>query len=208
MRFLPFGKSETRAGDSLTDAVLAGLVANAQGNTTARASALGVVEAAAGLWGRAFASAAVTPSSMATSALTPAVLERIGRGLLLRGEALFEIVVEDGGLTLLEAVAWDVTGGRGDWMYRADFSVPSGSISRVIPADRVLNPRIGATPARSWRGQSPLPTLTTTLAGILESKLIEEIKGPSRLGCSCSAYWESRGSAGGHRGAERPHGPR
>ena len=98
--------------------------------------------------------------------------------LLLRGEALFEIVVEDGGLTLLEAVAWDVTGGRGDWMYRADFSVPSGSISRVIPADRVLNPRIGATPARSWRGQSPLPTLTTTLAGILESKLIEEIKGP------------------------------
>ena len=69
MRFLPFGKSETRAGDSLTDAVLAGLVANAQGNTTARASALGVVEAAAGLWGRAFASAAVTPSSMATSVL-------------------------------------------------------------------------------------------------------------------------------------------
>ena len=91
MRFWP--RFETRAATSYTDVVLAGLAANAIGSTTARVASLAAVEACSGLWGRSFASAVITPSSLA-SALTPAILERIGRALLLRGEALFEIVVE------------------------------------------------------------------------------------------------------------------
>ena len=153
MKFRPFSKPETRASDSLTDAVLAGLVANATGTTTARVSALAAVEACAGLWGRSFASAAVTPSSMAARALTPDILERIARSLLLRGEAVFEIRVEDGELSLIQAVTWDVSG-RDNWLYRADFATPSTTYSRTIPAQQVLHPRIGATAARPWKGKA------------------------------------------------------
>ena len=175
---VPFlSRPETRAA-SYTDAVLAGLLANATGGSQAApVAALAAVEAAAGLWGRSFASAAVTPATAATAPLTPAVLERIGRGLLLRGQALFAIDVEGGALTLVEAVTWDITG-REDWIYRADFATPSGTTSRTLRADQVVHPRIGATPARPWQGESPLPGATTTLAATLESKLSEEISGP------------------------------
>ena len=177
VKLWPFGRPETRASDSYTDVVLAGLLAGATGSTTAKVSALAAVEACAGLWGRSFASAAVTPSSMATSALTPDILERLGRALLLRGEALFEIIVEDGELRLIQAANWDVSG-RDRWMYRADFSTPSGTFSRTIPADRVLHPRIGTTSERPWAGESPLPSATAALAASLESKLTEEVRGP------------------------------
>ena len=177
MRLLPFGKPETRASDSLTDAVLANLVANATGSKTAPVAALAAVEACAGLWGRSFASAAVTPSTAATAALTPAVLERIGRGLLAAGEAVFAIDVEGGELRLSQSCSWDISG-KNDWIYRADFSTPSGTTSRTLPAERILHPRIGATPARPWQGESPLPRATARLAAIVESKLTEEVSGP------------------------------
>ena len=168
----PF-KDETRARDSLTDLVLAGIAASATGSQTAPVASLGAVEACAGLWGRSFASAAVTPT---TAALTPAILERIGRGLLLRGEALFAIDVEGGELRLNQAVQWDVAG-RARWSYRADFAGPSGTTSRTLDASQVLHPRINTTPARSWQGESPLPRATAALAATIESKLSEEIAG-------------------------------
>ena len=172
-----WSKPETRASDSLTGLVLAGLQANAVGTTAAPVATLAAVSAAAGLWARAFASATVTPSNMATSALTPPILERLGRSLLLRGESLFAIDVEGGGLTLTEAVSWDVAGGR-EWVYRADFAEPSGTVSRSLRADQVLHPRIGATPGRPFQGESPLPRATAALASVIESKLIEEVGGP------------------------------
>ena len=177
MRFLPFGKPETRAIGGLTEAVLANLVATATGTTTAPVATLAAVEACAGLWGRSFASAVVSPVTAATAPLTPAVLERIGRGLLLRGEAVFAIDVEGGVLTLTEAVTWDVSG-RDAWFYRADFANPSGTTSRTLPADRILHPRIGAAPGAPWRGQSPLPSATAALAATIEAKLVEEVGGP------------------------------
>ena len=177
MRFAPFGKTETRARDGLTDTVLAGILANATGAQTAKVAALGAVEACAGLWGRSFASAAVTPFSMAASALTPAVLERIGRSLLLRGESVWEIRVEGGEVRLYQAVTWDISG-RDNWLYRADFATPTATFSRTIPADRILHPRIGSTSERPWEGESPLPRATAGLAAALESKLTSEVKGP------------------------------
>ena len=171
----PF-KTETRASDSLTDLVLAGLAVSATGSRTAPAASLGAVEAAAGLWGRSFASATLTPATAATAALTPAILARIGRALLLRGEALFELRVEAGRLQLVEAVTWDISGGD-DYIYRADFSTPSGTVSRTLPASRVLHPRINTTAARPWQGESPLPRATAALAATLESQLTDEVKG-------------------------------
>ena len=153
------------------------LLKEATGGSTATVASLGVTEACAGLWGRSFASATVTPSSLATAALTPAVLEAIGRRLLLHGEAVFEITVEDGAVGLVEASNWDITE-RAQWVYRADFSTPEGTYHRTLTADRVLHPRIGSSSGRPWQGESPIPSSTAALAAVLETKLTQEVGGP------------------------------
>ena len=76
------------------------------------------------------------------------MLERIGRGLLLRGQALYAIDVERGALTLTEAVTWDVSGGQ-NWQYRADFATPSGTFSRTL-----FRPERDPTPAHRRRRRS------------------------------------------------------
>ena len=171
----PFGKPETRAG--YTDAIVEALLKEATGGTTASVASLGVTEACAGLWGRSFASATITPFNPATAALTPALLEAIGRRLLLHGEAVFEITVEDGAVRLVEASKWEIAE-RGAWVYRADFSTPEGTIHRTLSADRVLHPRIGVPAGRPWQGESPIPSSTAKLAAVLETKLTQEVGGP------------------------------
>ena len=173
---IPFlNRPETRAG--YTDAVVDALLKQATVET-ASVESLGVTEACAGLWGRSFASATVTPSNMATSALTPAVLEVIGRRLLLHGEAVLEIRVDDGGeLELVEASSWELEE-RGAWLYRADFATPEGTYTRALTADRVLHPRIGSISKQPWQGQSPIPSATAKLAATLETKLTQEVGGP------------------------------
>ena len=172
---IPFlNRPETRAG--YTDAIVEALLKEATGGTTSSVASLGVTEACAGLWGRSFASATVTPSSLATAALTPAILEAIGRRLLLHGEAVFEIRVDDGAVELVEASNWEVEE-RGQWLYRADFSTPEGTYNRTLTADRILHPRIGATPKRPWQGESPIPSATAKLAAVLETKLTQEVGG-------------------------------
>ena len=173
---IPFlNRPETRAGytDLLTQAILQ----EATGGTTASVSSLGVVEACAGLWGRSFASATVTPDGPATTALTPAVLESIGRRLLVFGEAVFEIMVEDGAVMLVEASSWEIEE-RASWLYLAHFTTPEGTFSRRLSADRVLHPRIGVTSRRPWEGESPIPSSTAKLAAVLETKLTHEVSGP------------------------------
>ena len=173
---IPFlNRPETRAG--YTDAIVEALLKEATGSTTASVSSLGVTEACAGLWGRSFASATVTPVNMATAALTPTVLETIGRRLLLFGEAVYEITVEDGAVRLVEASSWEIEE-RAQWLYRADFATPEGTYTRALTADSVLHPRIGATSKRPWQGQSPLPSATAKLAAVLETKLTQEVGGP------------------------------
>ena len=175
---IPFlDRFETRA--AYTDAVVQALLQTAGGSTTASVSSLGVVEAAAGLWGRSFASATVTPSNLVTDSLTPAVLEAIGRRLLLHGECLFEIVIEDDGVRLVEASNWDVDSTRRRCgSIKADFSNPDGTHTRALTADRVLHPRINVSSYRPWRGESPIPSATATLAATLETKLLHEVNGP------------------------------
>ena len=96
MRMWPFGKIEHR--ESATDAIVSALISQAGGSSgPPSVEALGAVEAAAGLWSRAFASATVEPQTTTTSSLTPSVLAAIGRGLAVRGEAVFALDVDGGG---------------------------------------------------------------------------------------------------------------
>ena len=137
---IPFlNRPETRAG--YTDAIVEALLREATGGTTASVSSLGSYGSLLGpLWGRSFASAKVSPSNAVTDALTPRILETIGRRMLLDGQTVFEIRVEDGAVKLVEASTWHIDSSRDEWFYRADFATPERTYTRALTADRVLHP--------------------------------------------------------------------
>ena len=83
----------------------------------------------------------MTPETPATRALTPSVLASIGRGLMLPGETVFEIVVVDGELQLQPAGTWNVAGGplRSSWVYELTLSGPSGTETRTLAESRVVH---------------------------------------------------------------------
>ena len=173
----PFAKFENR--ESATDAIVTALISQAGGSSVPPSvEALGAVEAAAGLWSRAFASATVEPKTPATIALTPSALAAIGRGLAVRGEAVFELEV-NGAVQLTQAASWKVAGGTGSetWRYAVELPLPSGKVSkRTLPAESVLHVRYATRPGAPWAGISPLGMASETqaLATWIERRLAEE----------------------------------
>ena len=173
----PFGKVEHR--ESATDAIVSALISQAGGSSVPpTVEALGAVEAAAGLWSRGFSSATVEPQTPATMPLTPSVLAAIGRGLAIRGEAVFVLDV-NGAVELTQASAWKVSGGtRPDsWRYVVELPLPQGSVvKRTLPAESVLHLRYAVRPSAPWRGVSPLGMAAETraLATWIEKRLAEE----------------------------------
>ena len=173
----PFAKFENR--ESATDAIVSALIAQAGGSSVPpTVEALGAVEAAAGLWSRAFASATVEPQTLATQALTPSVLAAIGRGLAVRGEAVFALDV-NGAVELTQAASWKVSGGTRpeSWRYEVELPLPSGKVAkRTLPAESVLHVRYATRPGAPWAGISPLGMAdeTRALATWIERRLAEE----------------------------------
>ena len=176
MRLWPFGKMEHR---SATDAIVSALISQAGGSSASPSvEALGAVESASGLWSRAFASATVEPQTPSTLALTPSVLAAIGRGLAVRGEAVFEVEV-NGAVQLTQASSWKVSGGvrPETWRYAVELPLPQGgTVKRTLPSDSVLHLRYATRPAAPWAGVSPLAMAdeTRALATWIERRLAEE----------------------------------
>ena len=158
----PFAKVEHR--ESATDAIVTALIAQAGGSSAAPSvEALGAVEAAAGLWARAFASASVEPATPATMALTPSVLAAIGRGLAVRGEAVYAIEA-NGVVSLTQASAWTISGGTRpeSWLYAVELPLPSGKVSkRTLPAG-VYRTRPICNAPRCALGRVSLPSAWPT----------------------------------------------
>ena len=175
MRF-PWPKRETRS-QSFTEARLTAISAGVSGSAIESAAA--VVEVAAGLWARGFASATITPDNPATRSLTAPVLARIGRSLLSRGQAVFEIAVTGGRLRLVPASTWDVTGGAdpATWTWDVDIPGPSGTVTRSLSSDRILNLTYSEDSARPWVGLGPLQLSKTTvdLMSNIETRLRQEM---------------------------------
>ena len=170
---------ETRAS-SYTDMRLADAEASVRGDG-ADSNAIAAVQAAAGLWARSFAVATVEPAVPATRMLTAAVLHDLGRSLVLQGEAVYLIYQAGGELQLLRAADWDIYGDVRLWTYRVTLSGPSGTMTRRVPADSVLHPRINQDASTPYRGQSPvaLAGLTSGLAAHIEKSLRSEAKANS-----------------------------
>ena len=132
--------TEVRSGEhSYTDLVLAGLLAQ-QGRGAASAEwASGAVQGAASLWARCL--------SVATSdleAVTPEVLGGIGFDLAVVGEHVSILQVDGTGrVALLRAASWNIAGGADprSWIYDVSLSTPTGTTTRVVPADGVLHCR-------------------------------------------------------------------
>ncbi|MCY4498406.1 MAG: hypothetical protein OXC14_14095 [Rhodospirillaceae bacterium] len=170
--------ADTTSSTAYTDARIAAILAAAGGDAAADVNAIAAAEVASGLWGRAFASASVEPLTSATVALTPAVLELIGRELVRKGEALFEIAVMGGEARLVPVSWWDVYGDHQpeSWEYQITLAGPDRTSTRRVRAERVVHVRYATTPTEPWRGVSPLAHSRTTsdLAAMLETRLSQE----------------------------------
>ena len=132
----PFFRTEKRESN-FTDVVVAAILAGAKGDIVTGLTA--GVETAAGFWGRGFSSASIEPDGIVADALAPH-LGLIGRQLVTAGEIVFEIVV-DGGFSLRPAHTVSVFGGTDpeSWTYQLTLAGPSESITRTLPAGRVLH---------------------------------------------------------------------
>ena len=172
----PFRKAETRAADT-TDVVIAAILAGANGDIVTGLTA--GVETAAGFWQRGFSSASVEPDGIVADALAPH-LGSIGRQLCVNGQIVFEIVI-DGGFSLRPAHTVSVVGGTDpeEWQYQLTIAGPSISVTRTLPASRVLHLTYSTNPSHPWRGIGPIEAGGTTKALLsnLESRLAQETGG-------------------------------
>ena len=174
--------TEVRSGEnSYTDLVLAGLLAQQGRGAAAAEWATGAVQSAAGLWARCL--------SVATSdhaAVTPEVLGAIGFDLAVVGEHVSVLQVDGTGrVALLRASSWNISGGADprSWLYDVSLSGPTGTHTRVVPADGVLHVRYLPDNRTPWRGVAPwkrAPTLSK-LAAEVEAALVREVRLPTKI---------------------------
>ena len=168
-------RRETR--ESLSDIVIASILAGARGTVVEGQTA--AAEVAAGYWGRAFASGSIVPDGVIAEAIQPH-LGFIGRSLVTSGEAIFEIQL-DNGLTLLPASHATVMGEPDpeSWVYELTMSGPSRTVTRKLPAGRVLHLKYAVEAKHPWRGISPIGAAGTTrkLLENIESRLAQETGG-------------------------------
>ena len=137
-----FLESEIRSGEhSYTDLVIAGLLAQQGRGAGAAEWATGAVQSAAGLWARCLSVAAAEPE---LEAVTPDVLGGIGFDLAVVGEHVSVVQVDGSGrVSLLRASSWNIAGGPDprSWIYDVSLSTPTGTHTRVVPADGVVHVR-------------------------------------------------------------------
>ena len=88
---------------------------------------------------------------------------RIARELMLTGESVRLIDVQDGIVTLLEVSNWTITSEAGavspsDWNYKITIPAPGGAKTRNVTNDAIVHVRLHVDPARPWKGMNPLAT--------------------------------------------------
>jgi hypothetical protein len=121
----------------------------------------GIVQACVSLWEGAFALADVQGANI----ITRRDMALAGRGLALRGEALF-LIRETG---LVPVSDWELSTRDGvPRSYRLSIPEAGGGRAEVALAAEVLHFRIAPDPAAPWSGRSPLSRASLS-AGLLNS---------------------------------------
>ena len=168
------GDVETRAS-GYTDVVAAQLAADAGKTSAVDARTTAVAAACANLWSRALASAVVSPDDL-QPVVSPSFLSALGVDLILRGDHVSVIDVEDGRLQLTRATAVEVTGRR-RIVYRCEVPAPSGAYVRKAEAAGVVHVRWQDDLTSPWQGVSPLALAGFTATGLaaVERSLSDEL---------------------------------
>ena len=165
-------KMETRQESGYTDTLTRLRIDAATGD--AKPSATAALEACCSLVSRCFASAQVKAPEMYREAVTPSILALIGRALIRSGECVLLLSVGPGGLRLLPANSYDITGGHSPetWVYRLDLIGPNeaSTLHPVLGAD-VIHVRYQVNPAAPWQGIAPLQS--ASLSGKLSASTLE-----------------------------------
>ena len=158
MRFPWRRRAEAR--QSVTEDRIAAQIARAGGEVPVVPEAVAALECAAGLVARAFASAEVSGPASVVAALQPALLGLVGRALIVRGELVARVHVDETGrLAIIPAAGHDVTGSwdRSTWRYAIDQAGPSSTTTiRGIGSADVLHVRYSYDAATPWRGLGPI----------------------------------------------------
>ena len=138
------------------------------------ANAVGMVVFGIAMYTGAFAVADVDPP---LPALSPSYLASVARRLITSGNAVDAIQVNAGGLLLLPASTWDITGNPDPetWRYILDLPGPSRDRTIRTPADGAIHCRVGYG-RYPWIGESPLRNagLTARMLSRLELRLGDE----------------------------------
>ena len=179
-RLRAFAGIETRSND-LTAQLIALQQARVSGSPMNH-DGLGALESAARMYQAAFSSATVEDADSVRPLLSPSVLGTIGRRLIQSGEAVFGLSFEAGRAMLQEAAGWDIRGTSrhpSGWIYRCDYSSPSGTITLQESGSEVLHFRYSWSKDRQWEGISPLvqASMLGRLAATQESRLGDEVAG-------------------------------
>ena len=150
------------------------------------AETLAAAQASVSWWERCCAALMVEDGNEHTEALTPHLLAIAARSLGVFGNSVFVIEATPGGVVLLPASSYDVTGGPdpATWVYRCDLVGSTRTEVRRVSSAGVLHLRLGQDRSEPWYGVAPLrrSSLTAILARRLEVALADECTVPvSRL---------------------------
>ena len=184
----PFSKPETAVADprqtaeyraGFTDAVLDYSLRQASGNAGASATETAAVIFGMGCLQAAFSVADVEPEELRPT-LTPMVLGAMAQQLALKGNSVWDILVNEGDPfpTLRAGMVETITGGpdpRG-WLYQMAFEGPSATETLVRLYSDVIHARINTDPLKPWQGYSSLTLAGVTAATLanIEQRISEE----------------------------------
>ena len=183
MKF-PWSKEKPEERMASYDQQLIAALHQAALGEAADVAATSAVQAAAGLIARCLSAATVTPQTPRTAVITPQYRYTVGESIVLRGEHVALIEVEDGAVRLTPASEWDIGGTttqQREWTYRLQLPVPDGQISKTVSGASVVHLRIpnGQQP---WQGTSALAGshVSTEAFAALEDAMRQELHNATR----------------------------
>ena len=169
---------------SLTDQVVAAILAAASGGGTRPALATAALETAATLYASALSACTLSGPSSVVRALGPTWRATVASELIRRGQCVYVIGADPvDGLHLAPVGHWDVHGvgpRAASWYYRCALVGPTGTAWETRVSGEVLHLRWLTDPRAPWAGVSPLQRAadTASLASWLDKRLSEEASGP------------------------------
>lgn len=181
---LPWSKKEPEERMASYDQQLIAALHAAALGQAADVAATSPVQAVAGLIARCLSAATISPQTAITAAITPEYRYTVGESIVLRGEHVALIEVEDGTVRLIPATEWDISGRstkQAEWRYKLSLPVPDGQITKTVSGASVVHIRIPNS-QHPWQGSSPLAAASVSAEAFaaLEDAMRQELDNAAR----------------------------